>query len=426
MKKKLCIGLLREPREDERRTPLTPADVKWLVKNGIKVEVESSDTRVFKDKNYERNGARVVDRFQNASLLLGIKQPKVESIYPQAIYMIFSHTMKGEPHNIPVLKALLEKKTTLIDYEKIVDSHGRRLVYFGRLAGICGLVDSLHYLGKKLEWRGRQNPFASLKPAYKYSSLEAINQMLASLEHLLYKKEFECTPFIIGILGHGNASKGLQEMLDLLNVEEVHPKDMLRFFRHQRRKNRKIYKITFLREEKIRSKEGKEFYFEEYLKNPEKFESNLDKYLPYLNMLINTAYWDDRYPRMVTKNMIHKLWRKKPFRLEFIADIPCDINGSIELTYKLTTISNPVFTYNPETRELKDGYKSPGITVLARDNLPSELPKDASVEFSSLIRDYVCQIATHAMPAEVRRAIIVEQGKLTKDFKYLQRFLGKQ
>ena len=129
MKKNLCVGLLRESREDERRTPLTPADVKWLIKNGIKVEVESSKKRAFQDRDYEKSGARIVDRFRKASLLLGIKQPKVEYIYPDAIYMFFSHTMKGEPHNLPLLKALLEKKTTLIDHEKIVDFRNFCFIY---------------------------------------------------------------------------------------------------------------------------------------------------------------------------------------------------------------------------------------------------------------------------------------------------------
>ena len=149
-------------------------------------------------------------------------------------------------------------------------------------------------------------------------------------------------------------------------------------------------------------------------------------------MLIHTSYWDSRYPRMVTKNIINKLVQKKPFRLEFIGDLSCDINGSIEITYKTTTPNDPVFTYIPKSYKFVDGYKSKGITVLAIDNLPAELPKDASQEFSSLIREYVYQVAAHgvkdiihhiAIPAEIRRAVITQDGKLTKGFNHLRKYI---
>ncbi len=437
MRKDLCVGILKETKGHERRAPLTPQDVKWLVKKGVKVEVEASPIRIFKDKEYKRSGARIVNRFRDASLLLGIKEPEIKNLYGDAIYMVFSHTFKGQFQNMPLLKAFLEKKNTLVDYEKIVDLHGKRLVYFGKFAGICGAIDSLHFLGKKLQWQGIKNPFTSIKPSYKYSSLKAVKQDLAKVDEGIRKRGFEKTlsPFIIGITGRGNVSRGVQEVLDLLNPVEVHPRDMLGFIRHQKKARNKIYKIVFFREEKLRSKEGKGFYFEEYLNKPEKFESNLDRYLQYLNLFIHTSYWDSKYPRMVTKDMIRKLSRRKPFRLEFIGDISCDINGSVEITYKTTSQDNPVFTYDSRKSTFIDGYKWPGITVMAVDNLPSELPRDASGEFSQLARDYVYQIAAHgikdvtkhtAIPAEIRRAVIAEEGKLTKDYRYLKEFLGRQ
>lgn len=436
MRKNLCVGILRETKGFEKRVPLTPRDVSWLIKRGVGVEAESSPTRIFKDREYKKNGARIVPKIRNASLLLGIKGPRVEDIYASKIYMIFSHTAKGQFQNMPLLKELMARKSTLIDYEKIVDSHGRRLVYFGRFAGICGAVDSLHYLGRKLQWKGIKNPFVSVKPAYKYNSLNAIKQAMAEIDRKIQKNGLprSLTPFIIGITGHGNVSRGVQEILSSLDPIEVHPKDMLRFVWRQKAERNKIYKIVFLREEKLRSKDGKGFYFEEYLQRPERFESNLDRYLQYLNILIHTSYWDSRYPRMVTKDMIHRLSKRKHFRLELIGDISCDISGSIELTSKATTRDNPVFTYDHKREAFLDGYKTPGVTILAVDNLPSELPKDASMEFSRLIRDYVYQIAAHgirdltkhaALPSEIRRAVIAENGKLTKDFGYLRKFSGK-
>ena len=134
---------MRETRERERRAPLTPSDVNWLVKRGINVEVESSTKRIFKDRKYIKSGAKVLDRFHNASLLVGIKEPGIDVLYDNKIYMVFSHTSKGQSKNIPLLKTFLKEKTTLIDYEKVVDFHDKRLIYFGRFAGICGLVDSI-------------------------------------------------------------------------------------------------------------------------------------------------------------------------------------------------------------------------------------------------------------------------------------------
>ena len=418
----------------ERRTPLTPDDVYWLLKRGIKVEVEASPSRVFKDKEYKKAGAKIVHKFQKARLLVGVKGPRAEDLYPHTIYMTFSHTMKGQKHNMSLLKSCLKNDVTLVDYEKIVDSHGKRLVYFGRFAGICGLVDSLHYLGEKLEWEGRTNPFSLIQPAHRYGSLKSMKKAMVRLKKEIRTKGFSkrLSPFIIGITGHGNVSAGVQEMLEPLKPIEIHPRDMTEFIRRHRGMRHKIYKIVFLREEKFRAKDGKGFYFEEYLKNPEKFESNLDIYLPYINMLIHTSYWDKRYPRIVTKKMINELGRKKTSRLEFIEDISCDIKGGIELTYKTTTQDNPTFTYEPKKKIFLDGYKHRGISILAIDNLPSELPRDASREFSGVIRDYVYQIAAHgvrnltrhvAIPVEIRKAIITQGGKLNKDFEYMSKWV---
>ena len=435
MRDNLVVGILRESKGFEHRTPLVPSDVEWLINRGVSVEVESSANRIFGDHEYKKNGARIVDKVRDASLLIGIKEPRVHDLNAKKIYMVFSHTAKGQFHNMPLLKSCLRKKITLIDYEKIVDLYGTRLVYFGRFAGVCGIVDSLHYLGKKLEVKGIGNPFSLIKPAYKYGSLDEIKETLAEVGHRIRHTGFvkELAPFIIGITGHGNVSRGAQEILDLLRPVEIHPGNMPEFIEHQRKQRHRVYKIVFLREEKFRSKSGKGFYFEEYLKHPKKFESNLDVYLPYINFLIHTAYWDNKYPRLVTKKMIDDLSGKGNFRLELIGDLSCDIKGSIEITHKATSRENPVFTYNPAKKKFVDGYESEGVTVLAVDNLPAELPGDASDDFSGLIRDYVYQIAAHginditdhmAIPAEIRNAVVTQNGSLTKHSAYLKKYIS--
>jgi alpha-aminoadipic semialdehyde synthase len=435
MRDPLIVGIIRETKGHEHRAPLVPSDVEWLIDRGISVEVESSPDRVFSDDEYKKVGARIVERAGAASLLLGIKEPRVHDLLSNRTYMVFSHTAKGQTHNMPLLKACLKKKITLIDYEKIVDLYGTRLVYFGRFAGICGIVDSIHYLGKKLLFKGTENPFARIRPAHEYKSLKDIKLSFEGIAEIIRKKGFlkELSPFIVGITGHGNVSRGVQEILDLFSPVEIHPKDMMEFVQHQRKQRHRFYKIVFLREEKFRAKDGKGFYFEEYLNHPGKFESNLDQYIPYINMLIHTAYWDSRYPRLVPKKMIKRLAKKDPFRLELIGDLSCDIDGSIEITYRTTSREKPTFTYNPLKGKFKDGLKSEGVTVLAVDNLPAELPRDASDDFSGLIRDYVYQIAAHgiknitmhmAIPAEIRNAVVTQDGKLTKEAAYLKKYIS--
>lgn len=434
MRRSLCVGILKEAGGDEKRAPLSPSDVKWLAQKGIKVEVEANKARIFKNTEYKKAGAEVLNKFKKADMLLGIKAPRIQDLYRGKIYMVFSHATKGQDRNMPLLKACLKDKITLVDYEKITGLHWKRIVYFGRFAGICGLVDSLYYFGKKSECAGIKTPFSVLRPAHKYGSLKKLRDGMAALDREIRIKGFDkrLSPFVIGITGHGNVARGVQEMLELLNPIEIHPKDMGRFIKRQKASRNRIYKIAFLREEKLRAKNGKGFYFEEYLNHPGRFESNLDAYLPYINTLIHTSYWDRRYPRMVTRKMIDRLSKKRPFRLEFIGDISCDVNGSIELTYKTTTADKPAFTYDPKKKKFIDGYQAPGITVMAVDNLPTELAADASKEFAGLIRDYVYQIAAHgardltrhaAIPAEIRRATVTQGGRLIKNFTYLDKWI---
>ncbi|MFC2149663.1 hypothetical protein ACFLQ8_03075 [Candidatus Auribacterota bacterium] len=435
MRKSLIVGILRESKEGELRSPLSPEDVRWLIDRKIRVEVESSGDRVFSDNEYKKAGAAVLPRVNKASLLLGIKERIPGSMLENKIYMIFSHTVKGQKHNMPLLRSCLKKKITLIDYENIVNPRGKRLAYFGKFAGICGAVDSLHYFGKKLELKNIDNPFLDLRQAHTYASNRDVKKAVSRVSSRIKKSGLDkrLEPFIIGVTGHGNVLSGVDEIISRLDPVEIHPKDMREFFKKKKAGDGRIYKIVFYREEKLRSKNGSGYYFEEYLKHPDRFESNLDRYLPYLSMLIHTSYWDDRYPRLVTRRMIHSLAKKRPFRLEFIGDISCDIKGSIELTYKTSSLDDPVYTYDAVKKKYSDGCRAGGIAVLAVDNLPTQLPKDASEQFSSLIREYVYQLAAHgvrditnhaALPLELRGAVIAEGGRLANEYEYLKRHIN--
>jgi len=248
MRKSLVVCILRETKYKEYRAPLTPKDVGWLIRRGIDVEVESSPTRIFKDQEYQNYGARIVDKIHEASLLLGIKEPQIEDLHERKIYMIFSHTTKGQSKNMSLLEQCIQKNITLIDYEKIIDRRGNRLVYFGRFAGVCGAIDSLHFMGKKLKWLGIENPFLLIKPASHYSSLKIAKQALkqAHLQIMGLGFKENSSPFIIGVTGHGSVSGGVQEVLDILDPVEIHPKDMLEFVQDKKKMHHKLHKKYLL------------------------------------------------------------------------------------------------------------------------------------------------------------------------------------
>lgn len=438
-RKSLVVGILPESKNRwERRSPLTPADIRWLARRGIKTEVLSSSLRIFPDSAFQKAGAKIVKRFEKANLLLGIKEPKLKDLIPRKVYMVFSHTTKGQKHNRELLRAFLQRKITLIDYEHITDRSGGRLVFFGRFAGVCGMIDSLHCLGARLHYKGIETPFLELKRAYKYRSLSEAKKHIRSVAEKCLGTGLpsEIVPFVVGITGHGNVSKGAQEILDLFSPEEIHPRDMGSFVKRRHGEKGRIYKIVFEREEKLRAKDGKSFYFEKYLKHPELFESNLDRYLPHLNVLINTSYWDRRFPRLVTEKMIRSLYhRSRSFRLILIGDLSCDVEGSIEITKRTTDPDCACFVYDPETGGIRDGLEGPGVVVLAIDNLPCEMSADSSLEFSAHIRDYVYQLAAHgaidvrghhALPFEVRQSVIAQNGMLTPPYRYLRKYCRKK
>jgi saccharopine dehydrogenase (NAD+, L-lysine-forming) len=434
MRKSLIVGILPESKNEwERRAPLSPKDVSWLIKKNISVEVASSPLRIYKDSQYARVGAKIVRSYEKANLLIGIKEPPIDTLIPDSIYMTFSHTTKGQKYNRNLLTAFLKKKITLIDYEHITGSLGQRLVYFGRYAGICGMIDTLHVFGRKAALQKKPNAFSDLKSAINYGTYDSAKKALEQVVEKIQRKGFDknINPFVIGILGHGNVSRGAQEVLECMGAVEIHPKDIDILSRSHTSHKKTIYKLVFQREEKLRSKKGKGFYFEEYLKHPELFESNLDKSLPFLNILINSSYWDQRYPRLLSEAMLRKLYGTNPdFRLSVIGDLSCDIKGTIEITKKATTSAEPAFVYDPVSKKISNNLSNSGIAVMAVDNLPCEFPKESSIEFAEQVREYVYQIAAHgitdvtnhhALPNVIRNAVVTQNGKLASRFQYLKK-----
>ena len=414
----------------ERRAPLVPEDVRELKeKHGIETVVQSSPIRVFKDEEYREAGAIISDK-PDAPFVFGIKEIPVHVFEEGKTYIFFSHTIKGQPYNMPMLKRMLELKTTLIDYERIVDDNGRRLIAFGKFAGIAGMIDTLWALGKRLEWEGLKTPFLHIKRAYEYHSVKELEEESEKIGREIKEEGLppEITPFVVGFAGYGNVSTGAQEVLDLLPVKEITPEELftLKDDRYT------IYKVVFKEEHMVERKDGGKFELQEYYHHPEKYKGVFEKYLPYLTVLVNAIYWDERYPRLVTKKYLKENYEPGRSKLKVIGDISCDIEGGVECTLRATEPDEPVYVYNPQKEEITMGYKGDGVVVLAVDILPSEVPRDASIYFSHILKGFVPDIVNASyppgfenctLPPVLKRAVIVYKGELTPDYRYLEKYL---
>jgi len=427
------IGIRKEDKNIwEVRTPLVPEHVKFLKEEfGIKTIVQSFERRAFKDEDYIRNGAEISDDLGDCKAIFAVKEVPIEKIVENKIYIFFAHVIKGQPYNMPLLKSLIDKKCTLIDYECIKDNTEKRLVFFGKYAGYAGMIDALYGLGQRIKNLGRANLLERIMPAYKYHDLseakDAIKSVSEDIKQIGLPKEL--SPYVFGFTGYGNVSNGAQEIFDLLPFEEIAPEELSAL---DDKSGKKFYKVIF-REEHMVLPSHPENSFElfDYFKHPEKYVPNFVNYIPSLSVIVNAVYWDERYPRLLTKNYLKKNPNQK---LLLISDISCDINGSIEITYKSTKPDNPAFIYNPSTDTFKDGFEGDGIVDMTVDNLPAELPRDSSEAFSQALMPFVDNIVSADLSRnfneagffdEIKKAVIVYKGELTPNYDYLKTHLPK-
>lgn len=420
----------------ERRVPLVPSHLKKLIEEeGLEVFVETSAKRVFSDEEYERAGANVTDDLSECPVIFGVKEIPVDRLEAGKTYIYFSHVIKGQPHNMGMLRRLMELKCTLVDYERIVDEMGRRLIFFGRYAGLAGMINSLWSLGQRLEEAGIITPFLDIAQAHNYHSLDEARKVVSKVGQKIMERGLpaELKPLVIGFTGYGNVSLGAQEIASLLPVKEILPDELISLHKHKNLPDNILYKVVF-KEEHLVEPVNPDDHFEltDYYQHPQKYRSQFDRYIPHLSVLVNCIYWDSRYPRLITKDKAEEMFREGRPKLTVIGDITCDPDGSIEMTHKGTEIENPVFVYNPFTRQPSDGFKGEGILIMAVDILPSELPRDASRFFSEVLWRYVAPIAKAdyslpfsdvQLPGPVRKATILYNGELTPDYQYLKEYI---
>jgi alpha-aminoadipic semialdehyde synthase len=420
----------------ERRVPLIPLHIRKLIREqGLQVLIETSAKRVYDDEEFEKAGAQVTYDLKDCPVIFGVKEIPIQKLEPEKTYIFFAHVIKGQPHNMPMLKRLMELKCNLIDYERVVDEMGKRLIFFGRYAGLAGMINSLWSLGERLREFGIETPLLDISQARTYYSLDEARRVVSKVGQKIIEKGLppELKPVVIGIAGYGNVSLGAQEILSLLPVKELLPEELSSVEKHKFLPDNILYKVVFKEKHIVEPVDpSDEFELNDYYQHPEKYRSKFEQYIPYLNMLVNGIYWDARYPRLVTKDFSEKLFKQGRPKLTVIGDISCDPNGSIELTHKGTEIENPVFVYNPFTRQPDDGFKGEGLLIMAVDILPSELPRDASKAFSEVLWKFVAPIASAdygkpfesiRLPGPVKRAMILHKGELTPDYQYISKFL---
>lgn len=437
----LVIGIRREDKNEwERRVPLIPADLAALKRDHeLDFIVQPSPIRAFVDADFTEVGITVGEDLGPADVVMAVKEIPVELLAPRKTYFFFSHTVKGQDYNMPLLRRILDLGATLIDYEKIADEAGRRLIFFSVYAGYAGMIDSLWCLGRRLEVLGCTTPLLEIRQAYEYGGLYAAKEHLRQVgakiaaEGLGDRKQ----PLVIGLAGYGNVYRGCREILDCLPVRDIPVADLPRVAAGPIEASGPLVSVVFREEDMVVPRAaGVQFVLQDYYQRPQNYRGVFENHLPHLDLLMNTIYWEERYPRLVTVK-----WAKHAYgasgpapRLQVIGDISCDIEGAIELTLKAPQPDNPCFNWDPAERKARDGYVGAGPVIMSVDNLPCELPVASSTYFSNVLKgmlpdlvgvDLDADFASLNLPPYLKKAIVAHRGQLAPDYRYLQVFLDK-
>lgn len=401
--KKIIIGLIREGKvPPDHRVPLTPKQCKSLqtIYPNLEIVVQPSPIRAYKDEEYVAQGIRLIEDLSECDIIMGVKEVNIEDLIPNKTFIFFSHTIKKQPYNRNLLKAILEKNIRLIDYEVIKDKQNKRIIGFGRYAGIVGAYNAFRAFGLKKD-------LFDLTPANKCKDRKAMEAEMAKIVLPSNTK--------IVLTGFGRVGHGAREVIDLLPIKEVTPEEFLWA-------NFSEPVFTQLEvEDYCGRKDGKPFSKSEFYSNPELYKSTFSRFLTEADLYIPCHFWSNKSPYIITKEDL----RMPNLRLSVVADISCDIAGPIACTLRPSKISDPIYGYNPIT-EQEDDFKKPGnIAVMAVDNLPCELPLDASEDFGNELIRQVMPVLLKEDPDNVigRASETTLDGKLSEKFSYLQAFV---
>ena len=395
------FGIIKERKNPpDRRVVFTPDEASRLIKEHpeAQIKVESSDIRVFTDEEYKQNGLEVTDDVSDCDVLFGVKEVPVEALIPNKKYFFFSHTIKKQLHNRKLLKAILEKNIDLYDHETIVDKDNRRLIGFGRYAGIVGAYNGIRAFGIKFE-------LFTLPKA----------ETLSNREELISKlKRPVLPPIKIVLTGNGKVGMGAKEILDAMKIKEVSVENFL-----SKKYDGPVYVQIDVLDYNKRI-DGSENTKQDFYQNPEKYTSDFERFTKVADIYMAGHFYGNGAPVILTQEML----KSKDNNIKVVADISCDVDGPIASTIKASTIAEPLFGYLPSEHKEVDVFHPGAIVVMSVDNLPCELPKDASEGFGEMFMEHVIPSFFNGdKDGILQRAKITENGKLTERFKYLQAFV---
>jgi alanine dehydrogenase len=398
------IGIIRESRNDENRTPLVPEHIKKYKESNPNINfiIQPSNSRCFSDEEYELCGAKINENLNECSIIFGVKEIDPNILINNRTYLFFSHTFKInkqqkniEKHKKDLLLSILNKKITLIDYENIRGKNGTRCLGFGRFAGIVGCYNTLNLLLKVL---GKQ----SLASAYKINDYE---RLVLNLKNLYFPKTK------ILVTGDGRVAKGVIELLNLTNIKAVSKKDFL-----EKKFDQPIF-CNLETKDYVTNNSSTNFNLEHFIDNPQDYSSSALQYLKETDILISAHYWDPSSPKIFENEDLKVLQN-----LKIVGDITCDINGSVPTTIRSTTIEEP--NYWIERYTLKEiDENNDGIAVMAVDNLPSELPRDSSTEFSEGIIKEVLPFLLKEDDGRILNGTITTDGSFLEKYNYLNNYI---
>lgn len=398
------IGLIRERKSPaDSRVPLTPFQVAYVNKKyeGVEVVVEASPSRCFSNDEYKAEGVSVVEDMSSCDILLGVKEVPIEYIIPEKTYLFFSHTKKMQPYNQKLIHALIDKKVRMIDYECLTHKDEQRILGFGLFAGIVGAHNGLLTYGKKFS-------LYDLPPAHTVEDFQALIHA--------YRKQ-RLPNIKIAVTGSGRVAAGVIEVMTNLDVESVEPEDYLT---HQY--DYPVY--THLKGQALYARKDNGLYFrDDFHAHPEIYKCLFSNYISQTDILMNGIYWDEHIARLFEqKDTLRKDWR-----ISVIADITCDINGSVPINVGASTIAEPVYGIDRRTQNKVDPYQNTKdvIDVMAVDNLPNELPRDASHYFGAHFEKFVLGELLADKSDIIERATICKDGKLTSEYEYMSEYAYK-
>jgi saccharopine dehydrogenase (NAD+, L-lysine-forming) len=394
------IGILREEKVPvDKRVPFSPSQCKQIITEfpELKIFVQSSDIRCFSDEDYLKHGIPIVDSLESCDVLFGIKEVPKDKLIANKTYLFFSHTIKKQEYNRELLKKMIKLNIRMIDYEVLKYNNGSRILGFGRYAGIIGAYNGLLTYGLK-------HGLYQLKPANKCIDRNEMDNYLNDVK--LSNEKFLIT-------GKGRVGSGILETIKKLNIEEVNIDDYL---------NKKFSEPVYLNIDVMDYNEridGGKANFNDFVNNPSHYKSSFMKYVKKTDIFIAGHYYGSGAPFLFTRNDV----KSSDFNISVIADVSCDIDGPVATTIKPSSITNPIYGYNPIT-ENEDDYMNDGIiAVMAVDNLPCELPKDSSQDFGEHLIKHIVPIINIENQV-LEGATICKDGDLAENYEYLRDYVN--